>query len=432
MPTKKILDPRCEERLIQVVCEALTALKIENGMFIHFPSTLALWSTDEVIPKTGSVRQKLETWIDEWPVYEFVYESISRRLSACAYTPDKTEKYLHEIEGFTDIAATARELVEELSSLPWTYCFSFPLPESLGSPLARLIGNRSFGETNEIAKLDSEFKSKFPENKSGKPSPAFSLLGAFADPDPWEGRSAALTIQDKGFVGHFGWTSPVINATNKIESILGVLLALNILTVSSVSRAPRLQIPVVIHRMTGEGWKWERRIQLEHAISQVVHGLTLSGAIADETDAQLTRYFSWALGQLQSLHNCKDPSRVLLAGKWLLGSYREVDPALAFVQATVVLEILLGENSSNDKIGLSELLKNRCAYLIAKHADEREEIKDRFGQIYSVRSKIVHIGKSRLSRNEASLLEQLRIYGKRAIRKEIELLNTPQSGPATA
>jgi hypothetical protein len=73
-------------------------------------------------------------------------------------------------------------------------------------------------------------------------------------------------------------------------------------------------------------------------------------------------------------------------------------------------------------MGLSELLRNRCAYLIGKDQRQREEILDDFGRIYDVRSQIVHRGKSRLSREEQGLFYKLRWMCFRVVQEEIRLL----------
>lgn len=59
---------------------------------------------------------------------------------------------------------------------------------------------------------------------------------------------------------------------------------------------------------------------------------------------------------------------------WLFDSYCGENELLSFVQATITLEILLGDKSESDKVGLGSLLKNRCAYLLGKTSKERNII----------------------------------------------------------
>jgi len=95
---------------------------------------------------------------------------------------------------------------------------------------------------------------------------------------------------------------------------------------------------------------------------------------------------------------------------------------LSFVQTTVALEILLGEKQISDLMGLGELLRNRCAYLIGRTHRQREKILNDFKKIYDVRSKIVHRGKSKLNINERVLFSRLQWMCRRVIQEEIDLL----------
>lgn len=95
---------------------------------------------------------------------------------------------------------------------------------------------------------------------------------------------------------------------------------------------------------------------------------------------------------------------------------------LSFVQATITLEILLGDKSESDKVGLGSLLKNRCAYLLGKTSEERNIILSEFEEIYDIRSKIVHRGHPKLTNYERGLLHKVRNLAKRVIIKELELL----------
>ena len=95
---------------------------------------------------------------------------------------------------------------------------------------------------------------------------------------------------------------------------------------------------------------------------------------------------------------------------------------MSFVQSMVVLEILLGDEETSDEIGLGELLRNRCAYLIGKSHQQRSDRLREFKEIYRVRSQIVHSGKSRLTPHERVLFDTLRWMCRRVIHEELSLL----------
>lgn len=65
---------------------------------------------------------------------------------------------------------------------------------------------------------------------------------------------------------------------------------------------------------------------------------------------------------------------------------------------------------------------NRCAYLIATSHAERSELLQEFRNIYEVRSKIVHRGKSRLLLGERRLFNKLHWMCRRVIQEEVRLV----------
>jgi hypothetical protein len=112
----------------------------------------------------------------------------------------------------------------------------------------------------------------------------------------------------------------------------------------------------------------------------------------------------------------------MLAAQWLFDSHCGSDELLRFVQTMIVMEILLGDKAATDIVGLSELMSNRCAYLIAKNHSERNELLKEFRSIYKVRSEIVHAGKTRLNAEERRLFLRLQFLCARTMAEEMQLL----------
>jgi len=114
--------------------------------------------------------------------------------------------------------------------------------------------------------------------------------------------------------------------------------------------------------------------------------------------------------------------QTLLAARWLFDGSTGNDLLLTFVQAMVVLEILLGERAASDEVGISTLISNRFAYLVGKTHQERVEHIATFKKIYAVRSQIVHSGKQRLRNEDLRLRNELLWMGREAITKEVDIL----------
>lgn len=124
----------------------------------------------------------------------------------------------------------------------------------------------------------------------------------------------------------------------------------------------------------------------------------------------------------------REAGRILRAGQWLAGSYASRNETLSFVQAMVAMEILLGDKKTSDMVGIGELLSNRCAYLIGESQADREKVLADFRGLYSVRSEIVHSGKTRLSYSEREKFHRLLGICQRSIAAEIDLLMKNRAG----
>jgi hypothetical protein len=95
---------------------------------------------------------------------------------------------------------------------------------------------------------------------------------------------------------------------------------------------------------------------------------------------------------------------------WYFDSLAGTNNLLKFVQATVAIEILLGDKATSDVVGIGELLANRCAYALAKTHSERREMLREFKEIYDTRSQIVHRGKTAFTNREDQQLAALRWF----------------------
>lgn len=110
------------------------------------------------------------------------------------------------------------------------------------------------------------------------------------------------------------------------------------------------------------------------------------------------------------------------AARWYLDSYSGTNGLLQVVQATVALEILLGDRREAEEVGLTALLANRLAYLIGRTPTERQTTLKRFRQLYDLRSQIVHAGKSLLSAEERTAVYEIRELARKSILRHIEQL----------
>lgn len=114
--------------------------------------------------------------------------------------------------------------------------------------------------------------------------------------------------------------------------------------------------------------------------------------------------------------------KIQVSALWLYRSYLNTRPLDAILESTIALEVLLGDREMADRIGLTKLLANRCAYLIGKTQSQRLQIIDDFQKVYRFRSEIVHSGLHTISREHRDLSSLARSLAEKVIRKEIDLI----------
>ncbi len=344
------------------------------------------------------------------------------------YLGDAPSIKLTRIEGYGNPEAKARSLVDQLDSLPWGYTLSIELPAKINSFFNGLVTEFPLAEHIRLVTRKDNLDERFPlvsedEKRHKRIHGEGTILTGPIDPE-WGVDSAYLQIDVKGFVGIYGTTMPTTRARQILRSICGLAIATRLLKVRySVSLFP-VKSHFYVHKHTDGGCEIDGKFELEDHYASAFNDLELhdlDGELKEEEHKK-----KWAVARLQDMRAVfsagERSERILLASQWLFDSYAGKDELLSFVQTMVVLEILLGEKDRSDEIGLGELLRNRCAYLIGKTHKERAEILRDFNRIYAVRSQIVHRGKNRLTPDERSLFHNLRWMCRRVIQEELTLL----------
>ena len=417
------IDPKCAVRLREKLAAALTALHVQNGMFIQRSSIEGLLECESVLPQSGKVHEELTSYIDDSPVTEFVYGTLSRELLARNRYEPNSSGLISDIDEYSDLASLSERLVSTFCSLPYWYTFSTPLPAPLSEALSILKEPLALNEHVRLLPINDQVLAEFEPSTGDEALDRHvhggGMLGP-KTPPPWHG--VYFQIQVPGFIGTFTRTAPVAKSENVLKAFFGLLLALRAIR-RTFSFSPSVTRTFIIHRREQGRWALHERSDLDPETSAVLSDISLEnldGIIPQDQQALWTRSQILKIRSVFLNENRSD--KIILSAQWLFDSYTSRNELLAFVQAMVCLEILLGDKASSDVIGLGELLRNRCAYMVGKTPTQREEILRDFSEIYKVRSQIVHRGKSVLRNRERALFYQLRWLCSRVLQEEIDLL----------
>lgn len=417
------------QRLTIIATEAISQMHVEKGIFLAADAADLLAPGDAALD--GKLRQELSRVISDRPFSGFVVGFVGDELSRTFKYEDVEPKALVGLRGFEDAAAVAAGVIDAFVSLPWTYKFIYPLSlkATYGDGIAG--GDKEYGLSHNVSLVrpGPEFSMRYPTPKIGETLEEI-LTARFRDDEPgeWASDTLYLVLTENGFLTRSFSTQLAKNARLTVRMIAGLMESSGFVEYNYVFTAwsdTRFQRHSWIYSYVGRSGAWELSpsVKLDSDHAERLRSLRWS----DVPDIQAPLWDEWILAMTlwtKPAFGASDGAALLRrCAQWHFDCLCGDNELLQFVQATVAVEILLGDKASSDVVGLGELLANRCAYSIARNAAERTQLLAEFKQIYDTRSQIVHRGKPDLSEGETEQLWRLKNLGRKLIRNEIDLMS---------
>jgi len=444
------LDPKCKERLIDKVAELLPNIIVQNNMFIDRESTGAFASVEPILPQKGPVRDKLNQYIGDVPLLKFLTDYLTQELyENQKYDNEAAPINLTKLDSYNDPPSVAKRLIEAFESLPWEYTLSIKIENDFSKLFSKTKTEYRISDKMRLIVPSDEFSDEFPL-KSGVEardrllatlSDDFRGIGAGANylrslsykfSPEWDRESTYLQINISGFIGKYIFSNAFDDAIALLKSFCGICLALRLFKFDDLYSPESIKANFFEHQQINNSWVIQNYHKLDISVSEIFCNLTLH-----DLDGRLDseeKKIEWIERQLRNvkfiMSDQLNSARIMLGTQWFFDSYFKRNELLSFIQMIVVLEILLGDKAISDIMGLGELLRNRCAYLISKSHEQRKDLLKFFKKIYEIRSKIVHRGKNRLSLEEKNLFSILQWMCRRVIQEEVVLLKNDKKEDA--
>ncbi len=362
--------------------------------------------------------RQFNIFVGDKPISKFCFQWLKKELWARKYIETAKTKYLSELDDIPSFEQISQEIFDELSGIPYSYTLIYPLPErmstivlpsedivTLGDHIAiRRWSKEDAKNLKEVSLYETEVPAKTREIRAVR-----SIEGK--DPE------VVLEIKTRGyfdFANEFNCAHDLIGI---IRSIVGLYITTGLIDISQDENK------------LGSSVIYKYRSEADHinfdGILIVTGGLyaTLADCVPTKTKETALPERQKATELIITALNSKKSDRILLASRWLFDSFIGDNDLLSFVQTTICMEILLGDQKYADHLSVGDILSNRCAYMIGHNDADRDTILKEFRKIYSVRSEIVHRGKARLNSEDIEQFLKLREYVKRVIIKEITLLS---------
>ena len=309
---------------------------------------------------------------------------------------------------YSNAQEAAEALIGRFETLPWRYsCYvktPFPAPYGEDRPSATQL-------TNDLRLFvpDDEHASKYPLPPN---EPLLSPLTQRSVPEQWQRDAYYLEANVKGYVGRLFSRDALMHVANQLKSLAGFVIALKLGVIERSFVRSWNHTPILAYSDEQDPLTMEPH-WLNDAEADVMQSLRI-GTTNAVPEAVRSRRAALLVTSYAAV-----PSSILNAARWYFESHCSGNDVLAFVQAMVVLEILFGDKSISDAVGVGQLLANRLAYAIGRTGGERETLIADFNRLYATRSAIVHRGKESLSAKERVDLQRLRDLCESAIRHEL-------------
>lgn len=413
---KKEIHEKCKERLISKLAEGLNSVNgIDYRLDWFAYMNIGTLKLEEILD--SKLREELQTYIREDALTLYVYDTLINEIIENPIFKDYNEKKeLYKISEVEDTSVLATKIINSIDNLPLKLDFIFNLGNQFTEYITKgLQLSKEVWIINDLSWLDDTFSLTHPiEKRNELIAKSNNSLSIPLNPR-WEDGNLYLLINSNGFASNTVKTNNSFYVENLLKSFLGLMISNEILIFSY--RQERIfgsQYYVFKDNVIFS------KVRLNEDFSRGLDKLALNKGLAGTIN--LEKFNGTLALSAKLFQDNEECEKLKNACCWLFDSYCGENELLSFVQATITLEILLGDKSESDKVGLGSLLKNRCAYLLGKTSEERNIILSEFEEIYDIRSKIVHRGHPKLTNYERGLLHKVRNLAKRVIIKELELL----------
>jgi hypothetical protein len=414
------IKPDVRLPLIEKLTDILSRVEIENNRFINYKIFYELTDLEETLEKKESGKLS-KRFVTDSPLIDFFLEELSEEIQRTRKFDSTIQRYpLTQIEEYKNPSSLAERLVRDFESLPREYKIFIKLPVY---GFVNILGTDRFELSNALNLVipNDEFEATFKAPVYEPRRRTFSLFAKSPQEQTlyWEPYYVYSEITQQGFIGIYEDTAPLKRASYLVRALCGLGLALGLFgTGFSISIEDTY---LSVYQKAGDEWASKKIRPLPTEFVQGLEKLNLAAAY-EQTPGKISMRPTLILATLKKLFSDEEENEKLLrAAQWYFDSYCGDNELLSFVKAAICLEMLLGDKSESAKMGVMELLRNRCAYFIGSTRKEREQIIKDFNEIYSTRSDIVHNGQNILTKRERISLYKLRSLCARVINKEARI-----------
>ncbi|WP_447724954.1 hypothetical protein [Sphingomonas koreensis] len=411
-----------EAHLLMQIAEGLQGT-ILNHDYINITSLSWIDPIHESLP--DEIRLKLDRFCGDSGLKSFIRHEIHADLSSHD-GQTVPRRALVSLPPFNNTIPYARLLLDRLKALPIRLRLTVALPASLSDPI--------IGDMPDKVRLGTEMEIV---NGDNLPQP-FTLSSniprvdryLFRDPIYGDAQDRELkpdrlyiTTPILGYATHNSAGSISRLFEDYIKAFYGAGLADGIFQLE-FNWEDNEKLPfITIHRENSDRTLLATE-KLEQELVDAEDRMS-TAAFAEANQGNVWLAAQSALSRISTLFRSDKESRKLFtACVWYYRAMLNKRPLDTLLEATIAIEVLLGDRQASEGVGLANLLGNRCAFLLGNNSMQRDNILRLFPKIYKLRSDIVHEGRHKLEPGEGKTVSSAVSLCGAIISREMDIRST--------
>lgn len=409
------MKPEIEHKLVIELAKGLQWVKIHHDTYIVDKSLDWLTSITAWIP--AELQKKCGRFCGGSGFATFIDNEILRRLRGSnSYNTEQNVKPLTSFAEFSDSVSVAQDIVKVLTGLPYRYRVSVGLPIAFSKHIPESTQSFNLSSSLELCSAES-LPDPFPVEADNQFLNT-RLFDEFWFTDDYEvavnGERYYLTLKTVGYSGTHGASLMARELEDNLRSFYGAGLALGLFTYEYVKDDK--EPAIFLHREDEVGRPIISGVGLEADLWSNKEQLSTKKLASAKTKIDL----ELMLRKLSQIYvDDTFTNRLFTACIWYFRATFTKRALDKLLEATIAIEVILGDPQTPDGIGLTKLLGNRCAYMLGRTSAERDAIQKTFTELYKLRSSIVHAGKHRADQSEIKIVNEALVLCGRIIAFEL-------------
>ena len=360
------LHKECKKRLLEELTEYLPEITVSNNKYVNYKSTYNLDKIDRILPVKGEAVKEFQNMINETPFYTFVIEEMQRPLKNYEYKLDEKDKKYFELLPEPNLETLSNKLIDEFEKLPRDYKLFIKIPDCFHSLLKYYDKEIIFNDRFRIIELTDDFISDAKLDTISKVITEGIFKFRFADLQEdhnyLEKDKLYLELTTKGYNCDYFFTETLSDSINTIKYLYGLGLASSLFRYKRNYSSNKSDGIKTFTKIDGN-LIYDTFHNLPDDLKEYIYDIEFVTNLIGPNENINKDFFTYNVQLIGKLLSGQPKTqKILEASKWFFEGMSGNNELLSFIQNTVVLEILLGDKSKSDIIGIGELLRNRCAY----------------------------------------------------------------------